>query len=85
VPTTQPRYTVTDTGETAELLDLAQKLWPEITDRRQLLLQLARRGADGIRDELATRHAREQRQRDGLARAAELVDVDELLGDAAWR
>ena len=38
MPTTRPRYTVTDTGHTAELLDLAQRAWPEITDRRQLLL-----------------------------------------------
>jgi hypothetical protein len=31
MPTTRPRYTVTDIGHTAELLDLAHRAWPEVT------------------------------------------------------
>lgn len=85
MPTTRPRYTVTDTGETAELLDLAQKAWPEITDRRQLLLRLTQTGASALARELADRENLRARQRAGLERAAQLVGVDALVGDDAWR
>ena|GEM_PF-1836145 len=85
VPTTRPRYTVTDTGQTAELLDLAQQAWPEITDRRQLLLRLTQAGGRVLQSELAEQGARRERQQVGLQRAAQLVDVDELVGDGAWR
>lgn len=85
VPTTRPRYTVTDTGQTAELLDLAQKAWPEITDRRQLLLRLTQAGGEALEGSLAERESRRARQRAGLERAAQLVKAGELLGDDAWR
>ncbi|UUY04500.1 hypothetical protein LRS13_02900 [Svornostia abyssi] len=85
MPTTHPRYTVTDTGDTARLLDLAERAWPEITDRRLLLLRLAEVGGRALETELATLDARRVRQRAGLDRARELVDVDALLGDHAWR
>ena len=85
MPTTRPRYTVTDTGQTAELLDIAALTWPEVTDRRQLLLRLTEAGGRALRRELADQEARRDRQRTGLERAAQLVDVDELLGDDAWR
>jgi hypothetical protein len=76
---------VTDSGTTADLLDLAHRAWPEIADRRQLLLRLAETGAQAVRAQLADHEARRARQRLGLGRAAELVDVDELVGDRAWR
>jgi len=85
MPTTRPRYTVTDTGQTAELLDLAQRAWPEIADRRQLLLRLTEAGGEALEAKLAEREQRRERQRLGLGRAAQLVDVDELLADRAWR
>lgn len=85
MPTTLPRYTVTDTGHTAELLDLAQRAWPEVTDRRQLLLRLTEMGGEALEVRLADDQQRRDRQRLGLARAARLVDVDALLGDEAWR
>jgi hypothetical protein len=84
MPTTRPRYTVTDTGQTAELLDLAQRAWPEIADRRQLLLRLTEAGGEAVEAKLADREQRRERQRLGLERAARLVDVDELLADRAW-
>jgi hypothetical protein len=84
VPTTRPRYTVTDTGHTAELLDLAQRAWPEVTDRRQLLLRLTEAGSEALEAKLAENEQRRTRQRLGLERAARLVDVDALLGDQAW-
>jgi hypothetical protein len=76
---------VTDTGQTAELLDLAQRAWPEIADRRQLLLRLTEAGGEALQAKLADREQRRERQRLGLERAARLVHVDELLGDHAWR
>jgi hypothetical protein len=76
---------VTDTGQTAELLDLAQRAWPEIADRRQLLLRLTEAGGEALEARLAEREQRHERQRLGLERAARLVDVGELLGDRAWR
>jgi hypothetical protein len=85
MPTTRPRYTVTDTGHTAELLDLAQRAWPEVTDRRQLLLRLTEMGGEALGAKLADHEQQRERQRLGLERAARLVDVDALLGDQAWR
>lgn len=85
VPTTRPRYTVTDTGHTAELLDLAHRAWPEVADRRQLLLRLTEVGGEALGARLAEDEERRERQRVGLERAAQLVDVDALLGDHAWR
>jgi hypothetical protein len=85
MPTTRPRYTVTDTGHTAELLDLAHRAWPEITDRRQLLLRLTEVGGEALETRLAEQEQRRERQRIGLERAARLVDVDHLLSDQAWR
>jgi hypothetical protein len=87
VPTTQPRYTVTDTGDLRRMLDLAQRRWPEVRDRRQLLLLLAAAGHDAIsREVLVNEHSkRRDRQRAALGRATELVEVEALLADAAWR
>jgi hypothetical protein len=87
VPTTKPRYTFTDTGELEDMLDLAQRAWPEIEDRKELLYKLARTGEDALRVELRQREAssRRDRQQAALARAADLIDADALLSDAAWR
>jgi hypothetical protein len=57
VPTTKPRYTVTDTGEVSELLDEAQRRWPEVRDRKALLLRLAAAGREAIEREGAERRA----------------------------
>jgi hypothetical protein len=87
VPTTQPRYTVTDTGDMLEMLDLAHRRWPEIEDRRQLLLRLAGVGAEKVASELDSAAATERRERQqrAMSRAGQLIDVDLLLSDAAWR
>jgi hypothetical protein len=87
MPTTQPRYTVTDTGEVRDMLDLAQQRWPDVHDRRRLLLRLAAAGRDAIAESVAedARRRRRQEQREALNRAAGLVDRDALLADAAWR
>jgi hypothetical protein len=87
MPPTKPRYVVTDTGATAEMLDRAQRVWPHVSDRKELLLRLAAVGRDAIEAQHA--EAREQQlladQRGSLERGAARVDVDLLLGDAAWR
>jgi hypothetical protein len=70
-----------------EMLDLAGRHWPEIHDRRQLLLRLASAGAELVASELdgLAAEARRQQQRQALARAHELVDTERLLSDSAWR
>jgi len=87
MPTTKPRYTVTDTGELAAMLDDAHRRWPEVPDRKQLLLRLAAEGHIALRGELVRvdDEARRERQRHAFARIPELVDADALLSDAAWR
>ena len=57
MPTTKPRYTVTDTGDVSQLLDEAQRRWPEISDRKALLLRLAAAGREAIEREAAARRA----------------------------
>jgi hypothetical protein len=86
VPTTRPRYTITDTGEMAAMLDVAQRRWPDVEDRKELLVRLAAAGRDVIAPEVDddAREQRRQRQLDALARSARLVDVDVLLADSAW-
>lgn len=86
MPTTHPRYTITDTGDVRNLLDDAQRRWPNLTDRKQLLLRLAQAGHDSLQlDKLqAEATQRRERQQAALDRLAELVDTDLLLADAAW-
>jgi hypothetical protein len=49
VPTTRPRYQVTDTGRVEALLDRASRAFPDIAhDRKALLLRLAELGADAL-------------------------------------
>jgi hypothetical protein len=87
MPTTKPRYVVTDTGPTAAMLDRAQQAWPDVDDRKELLLRLAALGRDTLaaRDAELARHQRRAAQRDALTHASARVDVGMLLGDEAWR
>jgi len=48
VPTARPRYTFTDTGALREQLDDAQRRWPEVRSRKELLLRLAEAGREAI-------------------------------------
>jgi hypothetical protein len=65
MPTTKPRYMLTDTGELSDLLDAAERRWPEVTDRKALLLRLAAAGAEAI----ATEADRRREQIDATAGA----------------
>jgi hypothetical protein len=55
MPTTRPRYTLTDTGVLREQLDDAQRRWPEVRNRKELLLRLAEAGRKAITDEAEKR------------------------------
>ena len=57
MPTKKPRYMLTDTGELSELLDVAQRRWPGVEDRKALLLRLAAAGRDAIDATAAERSA----------------------------
>lgn len=87
MPTTRPRYTVTDTADVREMLDLAHRAWPDVTERKQLLLRLAATGADTVRQRLdaVDRARRRAEQIAAMNRATALMDVDLLLSDAAWK
>ncbi|MGH2763005.1 MAG: hypothetical protein ACRDL0_06620 [Thermoleophilaceae bacterium] len=86
MPTTRPRYTLTDTGHLRELLDAAHARWPEIGDRKQLLLKLAEEGHKAL--ELGDRELQSEERRErahvALMRIRSLVDADLLLSDQAW-
>jgi hypothetical protein len=86
VPTTKPRYTFTDTGPLRELLDAAHQRWPEISDRKDLLLRLAEEGHKALElgDEQISEENRRARAQTALGRIPELVDAELLLSDRAW-
>ncbi len=87
VPTSRPRYTLTDTGRLAEMLDVAQRRWPDEPRRQNLLVRLAALGRAQVDREMADidRETRRARQAEALERLPRLVDVEALLSDAAWR
>jgi hypothetical protein len=86
MPTTKPRYTFTDTGHLHELLDAAQRRWPEVPDRKTLLLRLAEAGDRALEtvDERIGARERRERVRAALERVPPLLDHDLLLSDRAW-
>jgi hypothetical protein len=57
MPTTKPRYMLTDTGELSDLLDAAERHWPDVTDRKALLLRLAVAGGEAIAAEAVKQRA----------------------------
>ncbi len=87
MPTTRPRYTLTDAGELADMLDVAQRRWPDEPRRQHLLIRLAALGRTQVDRELAERdqETRRARQAEALGQLPRLVDVEALLSDAAWR
>ena len=75
---------MTDTGKTTELLDLAARAWPEVQDRKELLLRLAEAGADVVERDLQEGDAARDRRREALLRSRELLDAGVLLTDQPW-
>jgi hypothetical protein len=81
VPTTKPRYTVTDTGEVSELLDDAQRRWPEVADRKTLLLRLAMAGREALERAGADRRAAVQETAGALSGVYEPGELERLRDD----
>lgn len=81
MPTTKPRYTVTDTGEVSQLLDEAQRRWPEVRDRKELLLRLAAAGRDAIERKGAERRAAVKETAGALSGVYEAVELERLRDD----
>jgi hypothetical protein len=48
---------VTDAGEMTEMLDAAQRRWPQVGERKALLVLLARTGREAIESESLGRQA----------------------------
>ncbi len=86
MPTTRPRYTITDTDPISALLDDAHRQWPGITDRKELLLRLAQAGHDSLNLDRAEaeENNRRERQRAALANLQRTVDWGAIRDDQAW-
>jgi hypothetical protein len=86
MPTTPPRYTITDMGSLRDLLDDAQIRWPDVRDRKELLLRLAQAGHESLGHERVQTEAsiRLERQRTALAELQRLVNWDAIRDDQAW-
>jgi hypothetical protein len=86
MPTTRPRYTITDTGPLRALLDDAQHRWPGVRDRKELLLRLAQAGHDSLRLDRAKAEERNRqvRQRAALSNLQRTVDWSAIRDDQAW-
>jgi len=81
MPTSKPRYTLTDTGELSDLLDAAQQRWPEVTDRKVLLLRLAAVGGESISAAAAKRRAAIVETAGALSGAYEPGELERLRED----
>ena len=62
------------------------ELWPDVGDRKQLLLRLAEGGHRALGSAELAKVARDRRARVALAleRIPSLLDRDRLLSDEAW-
>ena len=81
MPTTRPRYTVTDTGKLSEMLDQAQRRWPEVSDRKELLLKLATAGQEAIQRDAAARARAVEETAGALSGVYEPGELERLRED----
>jgi hypothetical protein len=81
MPTTRPRYTITDTGELSDQLDLAQRRWPEIRDRKELLLRLVAAGRAAIAQEANDRARAVEETAGALSGVYEPGELERLRDD----
>ncbi len=81
MPTTKPRYTITDTGELSDQLDQAQRRWPEVGDRKELLLKLTAAGRDAIEREAADRAQAVEETAGALSGVYEPGELERLRED----
>jgi hypothetical protein len=85
VPTTQPRYSITDTGSVRALLNDAQRQWPEVGNRKELLLRLAQAGHDALGLASAEAETRRELQRSAMIDLQHTIDWNAIRDDQAWR
>jgi hypothetical protein len=81
MPTKRPRYTVTDTGELSDQLDQAHQRWPEIRDRKELLLKLVAARRDAIEDEATDRAGAAEETAGALSGVYEPDELEKLRRD----
>ena len=81
MPTTKPRYTVTDTGELSDQLDQAQRRWPQVRDRKELLLKLAAAGHDAIEQKVIDRASAVEETAGALSGVYETGELERLRED----
>jgi hypothetical protein len=81
MPTTKPRYTLTDTGELSRQLDEAQQRWPEVRNRKELLLKLAAAGQEAIEREAGERERAVAETAGALSGAYEPGELKRLRED----
>lgn len=81
MPTTKPRYTVTDTGALTDQLDQAQRRWPEVQDRKELLLRLAAAGRAAIEQEATDRARAVEETAGALSGVYEPGELERLRED----
>ena len=81
MPTTKPRYTLTDTGELSKQLDQAQRRWPDVRDRKELLLKLAAAGQEAIEQEVADRARAVEETAGALSGVYEPGELERLRED----
>jgi hypothetical protein len=72
------RYTVTDTGELSDQLDEAQRRWPQIRNRKELLLKLTAAGRDAIERERLDRARAVEETAGALSRVYEPGELERL-------
>lgn len=87
MPTTRPRYTVTDTGQLRTYLDAAERQWPEVRSRRELLLRLTQAGHEALDVEQSGARAAQRRETQlaALQSLRRTVDWGAIRDDQAWR
>lgn len=83
MPTAKRCYTITDTGELSDQLDQAQLRWPEVIDRKELLLKLAAEGCAAIEGQEADRGRAVEETAGVLAGVYEPCELERLRED--WR
>ena len=84
MPTKRPRHMITETDAVAAALDALRERGAKI-DLPALVIRGVEselRELDGRLEDAAERH---ERQRAAMVRAAQLVDIEQLLGDAGWQ
>ena len=72
---------LTDTGDLSELLDAAQRRWPDVSDRKKLLLRLAAAGREAIAAEAEERRAAIAATAGALSGVYEPGELERLRGD----